>query len=188
MKRKLNDYLDDTNCNKVIDEIKKLEDIVMIAIKSMREDMEDLRKRIESLESQCIKNSQSRGNIGRSQLSLKSRDKRGDAILDFIREKIDSQGYVMASSIFNHLKIKPRQVVYLARNAGLKVIESDGDYIITSIGTLVELENRLFNLHSTDVNEAIKKAGNLSGLFEVLRRYGMVYYDARIKGWKISLD
>ncbi|MCE4606448.1 MAG: hypothetical protein F7B59_03855 [Desulfurococcales archaeon] len=188
MKRKLDDYLGNNDCNRVMDEIKKLEDIVMIAVKSMRGDIEDIRKRIEVLESQCIKNSQSRVNIGKSQLSVRNRDKKGEAVLDFIREKIDSQGYVMASSVFNHLKIKPRQVVYLARNAGLKVIESGGDYIITSIGTLVELENRLFNLHSTDVNEAIKKAGNLSDLFEVLRRYGMVYYDARIKGWKISLD
>ncbi|MEB3845627.1 MAG: hypothetical protein GSR83_01095, partial [Desulfurococcales archaeon] len=59
--------------------------------------------------------------------------------------------------------------------------------IITSIPTLVELESRLSGSHTTDVNEAEKRSGDLSGLFEVLRRYGLVYYDARIKGWRIEI-
>ncbi len=162
--------------------------MIALSVKAVQENIEDIRKKLDVIESQCAKTQQSRIALGKSQLPVRSKDKHGEAVLEFIKEKVNSQGYIMASNVFNHFKIKPRQVVYLARNKGFKIIESGGDYIITSIGTLIELENRLSHLHSTDVNEAIKKAENLSELFEVLRRYGMVYYDARIKGWKVSPD
>jgi type I site-specific restriction-modification system R (restriction) subunit len=186
LRRRLDDYLDDNDFDRVLEEIRKLENTVALAVESLRKDIEDLRKRLDMLESKCRKDQKESSVITRSQLPVKSKDRKNEAVLDYIKEKIGDQGYVMASSIFNNLKVKPRQVVYIAKNSGLKVIEAGGDYIITSIGTLVELESRLSNLHSTDVNEAIKKAGDLSGLFEVFRKYGMVYYDARIKGWKVN--
>ena len=169
-------------------DLDELKDLVLSSTKAIIDELEKLRRQISELESACRNVQSSQPHGIRSFTTREPQGKNSSAVVEFIKSTVQSKGYVTLQELMGQFKIKPRQLLSLARNSGFKIIEGRGDYIITSIPTLVELENRLSNSHTTDVNEAVKKSGDLSGFFEVLRRYGRVYYDARIKGWKIEKD
>ncbi|MEB3758373.1 MAG: hypothetical protein GSR82_05025 [Desulfurococcales archaeon] len=188
MKRRISDYMSREDRLEHSTDLDELKNIVLSSTKAIIDELEKLRKQVSELESACrsAQASQSRG--AGSFTGRESRGKNSNAIVEYIKSMVQSKGYVTIQELLSQFKVKPRQLVSLARNSGFKIIEGGGDYIITSIPTLVELENRLSGSHTTDVNEAEKRSGDLSGLFEVLRRYGLVYYDARIKGWRIEID
>jgi hypothetical protein len=188
LNKRTNSYrLRDYQENQVTD-LDELKNIVLSSTKTILNELEELRKQIADLESYCkaTQASQSRGISGFT--NREDRGRSSNAVVEYIRSAVQSKGYVTLQELLGQFKIKPRQLVGLARSSGFKIIEGGGDYIITTIPTLVELENRLSAIHTTDVNEAKKRSGDLSNLFDVLRRYGLVYYDARTKGWRIELD
>jgi len=184
-KPKLDDYFDSKEKTTYI-ELERIEEFLKHSTRVIREDIARLEKKLDKLEelvTECQRTSTEKPRV-----DTRSKPTASSKVAEFIEEHVKKQGFVMLSTLINELGVKPKAALSIARRSGFHLIEARGDYILTSIATLVELENRLSHTHSTDINEASRRAGDLLPLFEVLRRNGMVYYDARIKGWKISIE